>query len=58
MKFQLKETPMTQTERSMTPTKPLINRWTVGGILLLAIVVALGIWGYPEFRRTIRMHSM
>ena len=31
---------------------------TLGGLAILALAVAIGVWGYPELRRTIQMHSM
>jgi hypothetical protein len=31
--------------------------WSIGGLLALGVAVAVGIWVYPELRRTQLMHS-
>ncbi len=32
--------------------------WTIGGLALLALAIAGGVWLYPEFRRYIHVRAM
>jgi hypothetical protein len=32
--------------------------WSIGGVVLIAAVIGLGIWSWPEVQRTLKMHSM
>jgi hypothetical protein len=32
--------------------------FSIGGLVLLALLAAIGIWAWPELRRTIHIHRM
>ena len=33
-------------------------RSSLGGLIFLGILVALGVWAWPEIRRTVHIHRM
>ena len=34
------------------------SRFGIGGLVFLGLLVALGVWAWPELHRTVHMHRM